>query len=132
MFVGLPGAGISAFFYLLLVLLMPIKLAWQAVRRTGVRPGHLRLTARQMVIGAGIVGSFAVIGWVLSAVLPEATHTSSGGGAVAAAAVAVERGATRVGIYIGIATLVAVLVATQILKMTVKRRPVQVPRRRRG
>ena len=40
--------------------------------------------------------------------------------------------AARRGDPYGIATLVAVLVATQILKMTVKRRPVRLPRRRRG
>ena len=121
MIVGLPGAGISAFFYLILILLMPVRLGWQAVRRTGVRGGQLRLIARQLTIGGGILGSFVVIGWVLATVLPIQTQGVDGGD-MAVAAAAVERGAAQVGVYLGLATLVAVLIGTQLLAMSLRRR----------
>jgi hypothetical protein len=121
MIVGLPGAGISAFFYLFLVLLMPFKLAWNAARRVTVRREQITLIARQLVIGAGILASFAVIGALLAVLLPEPAPVTGPAAAVGGAAVAVERGIARVGVYLGIATLIGVLVVTQLLALIVRR-----------
>lgn len=119
--VGLPGAGISAFFYLFLVLLMPFKLAWNAARRVGVRRDQAKLIARQLTIGAGILASFAVIGAVLALILPEPTPVTGPAAAAGSSAVAFERGIARVGVFLGIATLVGVLAVTQLLALTVRR-----------
>jgi hypothetical protein len=130
--VGLPGAGISAFFYLLLVLLMPLKLAWRAIRRSGIRRGHVRLTARQLLIGLGILGSFSVIGLVLAAVLPEAPPVVETGGHGDATVVGIARGIARVGVYLGLGTLIAVLVVTRLLSLALSpRRAIPGPLKRR-
>jgi hypothetical protein len=129
MIVGLPGAGISAFFYLFLVLLMPFKLAWNAARRVGVRPDQARLIARQLLIGAGILASFAVIGAVLAVLLPQPAPVTGPAAAAGGTAIAVERGIARVGVYLGIATLIGVLAVTQLLALTVRR---STPARFRG
>jgi hypothetical protein len=129
MIVGLPGAGISAFFYLFLVLLMPFKLAWNAARRAHVRRDQVKTIIRQLIIGMGILGSFVLIGALLAVVLPQPTPVTGPASAVGGTAAAVERGVARIGVYLGIATLVGVLIVTQVLAMTLKRRAAPQVRR---
>lgn len=122
MIVGLPGAGISAFFYLLLILLMPVRLGWQLVRRSQLQRGHGRLLLRQTAIAVGILASFAVIGLTLEAILPAqpAQITQSSGAA------AVQGGIQKLGAIVAILTLLGLLAVIQLLSMTALLRQARV------
>lgn len=114
MIVGMPGAGISAFFYLLLVLLMPFRLAWHLLRRSRVSREHLATIAGQSVIAIGMIASFALIAIGLEAAIPSGPSSTTSGGATELAAT-VERGVQRLGALIAVLTLVSLLLFVQIL-----------------
>jgi hypothetical protein len=60
---GLPATGLGGVFYLLLVAMMPLREAWRAVMRRG--PRRWRPVLLCTSLGAGIVASIALEGWLL-------------------------------------------------------------------
>ena len=121
MIVGLPGSGLSALFYLALVLLMPVRLAWRAWRDMRVEPHHLRTVARQFFLAGAIVASFVVIGLALEQVMPSpslAGPLATDGERLGAAFAG---GAAKIGLQLTAATLIAVLAGVQLLSMAVGR-----------
>jgi hypothetical protein len=118
--VGVPGAGISAIFYLACVVLMPFHTLWCIMTGRELRPDHWRLVARQATIAAGIVVSVAAVGWALgfAAAAPQAAVGSPS----AATGEPLDRLLSRVGVYLIVGTLVSVIVAVQVLSILARRR----------
>ena len=116
MIVGLPGAGISAFFYLLCVLLMPVHAAWLVARRRPLPPGGWRLIARQWVIAAGIIAVLYLGGLFLGLFVQDHRPVSAAG------TEPVDRVLARVGIWLALGTLALVLLVIQLLSLAERRR----------
>jgi hypothetical protein len=118
MIAGVPGAGISAFFYLLCVLLMPFSAAWRMAR--GANP-RWPMVLRQVAIGGGILAGLVAGGAIVSAI------AATGGTPVQPGQVgrlALDIGLTlgRIGIFLGIGTLVLVMGSVQLYALIARRR----------
>jgi hypothetical protein len=101
---GVPGAGISAFFYLLCVLAMPfvaLRRSLAARSRVGGRWGFV---ARHVGMAIAIGTSLVAGGWAVSSLLPPAPPTQ-GSGALEGLAVQTSLALGRVGLLIGLVTL---------------------------
>jgi hypothetical protein len=118
--VGLPGAGISAIFYLVCVVLMPFHTLWCIATGRELRPGHWRLMARQAAIAAGIVVAVTAVGWALG--IGSTAQQAAAGTPVAGAGEPVDRLLSGVGVYLTVGTLVSVIVAVQALSVFARRR----------
>lgn len=116
---GIPGAGIGGVFYLLTALLAPVWLAW--CRLTGRRrtPGDWRLAFRHCLLAASILGVIWLTGWLLGLALSTRPVAASLPGAPLRAGSAQVLGAAMV--YLTLATLAAVLVAIEVLRLIVVR-----------
>jgi hypothetical protein len=114
MVAGVPGAGISAFFYLIAVLAMPFVAGWRAARARSLGAGRWRLVGRQLVIATGIALGLVAAG-VLVALL--AASASPAVTAEQAAQVAWQVGSTlsQVGVALGLVTLAAVVGTVQLV-----------------
>jgi len=118
MTVGLPGAGIGGVFYMLTALAMPLR---EALRGASERPvGAWRAVFTQLALTAGILAAMGATGWLIAtvftsvrAIIPAAILPSQGlpAGNVLRAAMFV----------LTIGTLVAVLVAVELLRLWVHR-----------
>ncbi len=78
MIVGLPGAGLSTFFYLLLAAIMPVRAFWQVARGRPLAPGQWRLIWRQAAIALGIVAVLAAMGFFLTLVIDVTSGLPAG------------------------------------------------------
>jgi hypothetical protein len=112
MIAGVPGAGISAFFYLFAVLFMPFHAAWRTMRGQPVRWG---LVWRQFAIGAGIVMGLVAGGAAVAAIAAGAAPTGTG----QLGQLALEIGMTlgRIGIFLGLGTLALVMGSVQLFSL---------------
>jgi hypothetical protein len=108
MIAGVPGAGISAFFYLLCVLAMPFVALRRTLAARSSRSGRWGFVSRHVAIGIAIAASLVAGGWAVSSVIPAAPQTQGAGGLEQ---VALQAGLAlgRVGLLIGLATLGLVL-----------------------
>lgn len=113
MVAGMPGAGISAIFYLLAALAMPFVALYRASRAGSLGAGRWRLVARQVSIALGIGIGLAIGGWMLGFVIGSPIPPSEvlGAGSAAVQNAAVQVGATvgRLGIVFAALTLLLVM-----------------------
>jgi hypothetical protein len=141
MTVGLPGAGISVFFYLIAILVMPVRALWVVARGGALPAGSLGLVARQWTIAMGIVVVIWMTGLALGLAAGDVVVTADAGtvteapadgagtiaapadGVVTIAAEPLESALARVGIWITLATLPIILVIIQVLSLVTARRP---------
>jgi hypothetical protein len=116
---GLPGAGISALFYLIAVALMPFVGLWRALRGDHRAPGQWRLVVRQLVIATGIVVVLFAAGWVVSMVVPQLAVPGGGGNSVSVSQIAIETGMAfaRIGLVAGLVTLMLVLGTVRVIAL---------------
>lgn len=75
---GVPGTGITAIFYLLLVLLMPFRELYLMARGRG-KPGRWRVIAVQSALAWTIIAALWLQGWLLAKVLNVPPAVSSPG-----------------------------------------------------
>ena len=118
MTVGLPGAGIGGVFYMLSALAMPLR---EVLRGASERPvGAWRAVFTQLALTGGILAGMGATGWLIAtvftsvrAIMPVAMLPSHGlpTGNVLRAAMFV----------LTIGTLVAVLIAVELLRLWVHR-----------
>lgn len=78
MVVGLPGAGLSTVFYLLLVGVMPLRALWRQATGRPLPPGEWRRIGRQWAIAGGILAVLAAMGYALPLLLDVAGSPSGG------------------------------------------------------
>ena len=121
MIAGVPGAGISAFFYLLCVLLMPFHAAWRMARGDNPR---WSLVARQLGIGVGIVVGLITGGAVVAAIAASGGELATQPGQLGQAALDIGLTLGRIGVFLGIATLVLVMGSVQLFSVIDRRRAV--------
>jgi hypothetical protein len=110
---GVPGAGISAFFYLLAVLAMPLVALYRVVRARSLAAGQWRLVARQTAVALGIGGGLLLGGAAVTWVVTSAAQSAS---VEQTTQVVWQAGDTlsRLGIALGVATLLLVLGSVQL------------------
>lgn len=129
MIAGVPGAGISALFYLLAVLAMPFVAGYRAVRARSLAAGRWQLVRRQLAIalgiGAGLVGGGLLLTVLVSGSAPAPTVAQA-----AQAAWQVGSAFGRLGLLLGLLTLALVLVSVQLAALLVGRSAPSPPRRR--
>jgi tetratricopeptide (TPR) repeat protein len=119
---GIPGAGIGGVFYLATALLAPV---WMVVclltgrRRT---PGDWRLAMRHCLLAMTILGVIWLTGWGLGLVLTSRPVATAFPGAPVRAGSAQLLGTAMV--YFTLATLAAVLLGVELLRLVVRRRGV--------
>jgi hypothetical protein len=83
MVVGVPGAGLSTFFYLLCVVFMPLHAIWRLVRGRPVTAREVRLIVRQWVLGMGLLATLAATGLVVAASIDDRPAATRSGEIVA-------------------------------------------------
>lgn len=76
---GIPGTGITAIFYLLLVLLMPVRELYLMLRGRS-RPGRWRVILTQSALAWGIVALLWGEGWVLGRLFVAPAAPAAGAG----------------------------------------------------
>ena len=147
--VGLPGAGIAGLFYLLAALAMPLRELGRALRgRSSAR--RWRAVAVQTGLALGIIAAIWATAWTLGLLLAgtlTADPGAAGDGAAGAGPSAAERVTGLLAVtptYLTLATLAAILLGVQVLRLLTGRfprparaiavgvRPVDRPARRRG
>lgn len=126
---GLPGAGIGGLFYLASTLILPIRSLTRRLRGQpdSVSPKQL---AHSVLMVSGIIGGLWLAGWLLAFVAPDemlAAGTLRNRGAFAG------RSVVPVATFaIGVATLLAVLLAVEIARFANSRQPVRIRARLKG
>lgn len=121
MVAGVPGAGISAFFYLLAVLAMPFVAVFRATRSRSMAAGRWSLVARQVGVGLGIAVGLVVGGALVTLLVASGSPAAT---AEQTAQAAWQMGSTlsRVGLAVGLVTLVLVMGTVQVAAWVVARR----------
>ena len=121
MTVGLPGTGIGGLFYLLLVLVMPLRETFRILRGRGdVR--RWRTIGGALALAAGILAALWLEAWVLVEIL--GLRQNSLGASAGASAERIARAAS----FATLASLGLVLLALAFLRLLV-RRPLPSARR---
>ena len=121
MTVGLPGTGIGGLFYLLLVLVMPLREAFRILRGRGdIR--RWQTIGRALALAAGILAALWLEAWVLVEILGLRQNSL---GAAAGSAERIARAAS----FATLASLGPVLLTLGFLRLLV-RRPLSSARRR--
>jgi hypothetical protein len=126
MIVGIPGAGIGGFFYLMGALLMPVRALVLTLAGRG-REARWALAIRQSSMAAGILAALWGTGMVLGRLLLEPTvvgSTASGSLIVREAVAANAAAASVLGAHaltFSIGTLVLILTLVQIARVVVTR-----------
>lgn len=119
MIVGLPGAGISTFFYLLLVAVMPVHALWRMAMGRPLPAGHWRRIARQWAMALGIVGVLIGVGLLLSLLIDPTSVPAAGpvgqGAPVTTGTQDLVTSVARLGVLVALLTLVLLLSVIQVL-----------------
>ncbi|MGH7675948.1 MAG: hypothetical protein ACREMV_11820, partial [Gemmatimonadales bacterium] len=119
MTVGMPGTGIGGLFYVAGALCMPLREAVGAIWRRA-RPRQLGLALRQGAIAVGGVAGIWAAGWLAGVLLRAsvARHAGAGGASAETLSHAIPQWGA---LAITVATLVALLVAVQLLRLVLGR-----------
>jgi Flp pilus assembly protein TadD len=124
--VGMPGTGIGGMFYVVSALAMPL---WEAYRRSRSRTpatcnvqratggGGWGMVAGQLAITGGIIAGIWATGWLLGLALRTAQPILPAGAGTPAANVV-----RTVALAVSLGTLVAVLLAVEVLRLVMRRR----------
>lgn len=120
MIVGLPAAGISAVFYLIAAVLMPVVTLWRMARGEAMHPGGWALVARQVAVAAAIIVTVLLTALAIGALLPAAPVDGGGGGEGGAEPAL--RAVGRIAIWISLGTLALVLIGVRVGAFIVARR----------
>jgi hypothetical protein len=121
---GVPGAGISAYFYMLAVLAMPFVAAYRVLRAGSLHAGRWSLVASQLSIAAGIAVGLALgavaLGMIVAAPAPSVEQAAQTVHHVGSAV-------SRFGVALGLGTLAAVMAsvygASLLLSLRQRRAP---------
>jgi len=74
---GLPGTGIGGLYYLVLVILMPVREAYLTARGRSSR-ARWRIVGQHVALGGGIVGALFALGWMIHSLLGALLGTAFG------------------------------------------------------
>jgi hypothetical protein len=116
--VGLPGAGVSAFFYLACAFLMPGVALLRMLRGQRVDRAQWWTILRQLGIATTVLLIILLTGWVVSA-LSSSTPAADGGATDTTTTTL--QAVARLSIWLGIGTLVVVLLVVRLLAWYVRR-----------
>ncbi len=115
MIVGLPGAGLSTLFYILVVATMPIHALWCVVMGRPLADGHWRRIARQWAIATGIIAVLAGTVLLFSLLIHQPSGLFPEGGASPAGEEGLWLSVARLGVLVAAVSLGVLLSIVQIL-----------------
>lgn len=114
---GIPGTGIGGLFYAVLALFMPLKKLFTRDRRASPAR-RWRAVAVQLGLVAGILAAMSATAWVVSSFVrvlrPDPVAADRGLGGIGATL-------TRATLLASVASLAAVVVLVQVLRLVVRR-----------
>lgn len=116
---GVPGAGIGGVFYLLSALAAPLWLLVSALTGRRADAAAWRLACRHCLLALTILGAIWLTGWALGRALGSSAGATAFPGAPVRPASAQVLGSAMV--YLTLATLAAVLVGVEVLRLFVRR-----------